>query len=99
MSSNMSNIWRESPTSAYKLEVRFGDEILQAGFTSVPNLLLRYQAELDITAAELNFILQVWSHWWDDKDPYPALGTIAQRMGASRRQVRRYSESLRDKQL
>jgi hypothetical protein len=82
-----------------RLTVRFGDEILQAGFTTVPNLLLRYQVQLDITSTELNFILQVWYHWWEDKDPYPALSTIAQRMGASRRQVRRYSEGLRGKGL
>src|SRR5215217_2204273 len=83
--------------SGYKLAVRFGDEILQAGFTTVPNLLLRYQAKLDISSAELNFTLQVWYHWWDQKDPYPALGTIAERMGQSRRQIRRYSEALREK--
>ncbi len=85
--------------ATYKLTVRFGDEILQAGFTSVPNLLLRYQARLEITASEFNFILQVWYHWWNDQDPYPSLATIGTRMGLSRRQVRRYSESLRDKGL
>jgi len=84
-------------TTAYRLTVRFGDEILQAGFTTVPNLLLRYQATLTSSSSELNFVLQVWYHWWDQKDPYPALGTIAERIGQSRRQVRRYSESLRDK--
>jgi len=84
-------------TGTYRLAVRFGDEILQAGFTTVPNLLLRYQAILGISSSEFNFILQVWYHWWDQKDPYPALGTIAERIGQSRRQVRRYSESLRDK--
>ena len=41
-------------SSTYKLAVRFGDEILQAGFTTVPNLLLRYQAKLDISSSELN---------------------------------------------
>lgn len=85
--------------ASYKLTIRFGDEILQAGFTSVPNLFLRYQARLNINAAELNFILQVWYHWWSDQDPYPSLATIGMRMGLSRRQVRRYSESLRDKGL
>ncbi len=84
-------------TGTYRLAVRFGDEILQAGFTTVPNVLLRYQATLGISSSEFNFILQVWYHWWDQKDPYPALGTIAERIGQSRRQVRRYSESLRDK--
>jgi hypothetical protein len=54
-------------TTAYRLAVRFGDEILQAGFTTVPNLLLRYQAVLGISSSELNFILQVWYHWWDQR--------------------------------
>jgi len=95
MSTNGPN--RTEASGTYRLAVRFGDEILQAGFTTVPNLLLRYQATLDISSTELNFTLQVWYHWWDQKDPYPALGTIAERMGQSRRQVRRYSESLREK--
>jgi hypothetical protein len=94
MPSNL-NDQSQAAEGAYKLTVRFGDEILQAGFTTVPNLLLRYQAELEITSAELNFILQVWYHWWDQKDPYPSLGAIGDRMASSRRQVRRYSESLR----
>jgi hypothetical protein len=88
---------QEPSSNVYRLAVRFGDEILQAGFTVVPNLLLRYQVALGITASELNFILQVWSHWWDKHDPYPAMGTIAERMGQSRRQVNRYVESLRKK--
>src|SRR5215212_7963267 len=83
--------------SSYKLELRFGDEIIQAGWTVVPNVLLRYQAKLEISASELTFILQVWYHWWDLKDPYPALPTVSQRMGQSRRQVNRYVEALKDK--
>ena len=36
-------------TSQYKIVVRFGDEILQAGFTAVPNLLLDHYTEMSIT--------------------------------------------------
>ncbi len=65
----------ETP-GTYRLAVRFGDEILQVGFTTVPNLLLRYQAVLGISSSEFNFILQVWYHWWDQKDPYPPLAPL-----------------------
>lgn len=39
--------------SIYRIAVRFGDRILEAGFTLVPNLVLNHYAELRITPAEM----------------------------------------------
>src|SRR5215204_5558645 len=79
------------------LVLRFGD-MMGSGFTVLPNILLKYQADLKITSGELNFIAQVWFHWWTDKDAFPAMTTIAKRMGAKDdKTVRRYSKSLRTK--
>src|SRR4051812_31799730 len=69
-----------SPSNAYKISVRFGDQILQAGFTSVPNLVLNHYAELGITPAEMMFIIHMWQFRWTERDPYPSLTTIADRM-------------------
>lgn len=77
--------------------MRFGDEILDAGFTVVPNLILRHYATLGITPAEMMFTIHVWEFWWSEKQPYPALLTIAKRMQMSRRNVRKYVQSLREK--
>lgn len=83
--------------AGYSISVRFGDEILQAGFTAIPNLVLERYAALGVTPLELAFTIHVWHYWWNERDPYPALNTIAERMATSRRQVRRYVESLKEK--
>lgn len=80
-----------------RLVVRFGEEILDAGFTTVPNLVLRHYAHLGITPAEMMFTIHIWEFWWTEKEPYPALSTIADRMNMTRRNVRKYVQSLRDK--
>lgn len=81
----------------HRLVIRFGNELLQDGFTSVPNLVLTHYAMLGITAAEMMFSIHVWQYWWTEKDPYPALQTIADRMSVTRRQVRNYTQSLKQK--
>ena len=82
-----------------RLTVRFGDAILAAGHTAVPNLVLRYYAQLGISDGEMMFTLQVWSHWWTARDPHPSIQTIAARMGKKERQVQYYVQGLRDKGL
>lgn len=77
--------------------MRFGEEILDAGFTTVPNLVLRHYAHLGITPAEMMFTIHVWEFWWTEREPYPALSTIAERMNMTRRNVRKYVQNLRDK--
>jgi hypothetical protein len=77
--------------------VRFGEAILDAGFTTVPNLVLRHFSALGITHSEMLFAVCVWQYWWTAKDPYPALGTIAAQLGVSYRQVHRYARGLEAK--
>src|SRR5690348_14484861 len=84
-------------SSGYKISVRFGDQILQAGFTSVPNLVLNHYAELGISPAEMMFTIHMWQFRWTERDPYPSLTTIADKMDVSWRQAHRYANSLKDK--
>src|SRR5215217_4628909 len=95
----MSSRENEGISSPYQITVRFGNEILQAGFTAVPNLVLDHYGTLGITSAEMMFIIHIWQYWWTEKNPYPSLQAIADRMATSRRQVRRYTESLKEKGL
>ncbi len=82
-----------------KLVVRFGDELLQAGHTAVPNLVLNHYAELGITLPEMMFIIHVWQFWWTERNPHPGLPTIAKRMDVTPRQVRNYTQSLKKKEF
>src|SRR5215211_2238749 len=93
----MSNKGSESPTNTeYRISVRFGDAILEAGHTSVPNLVLNHYAELGISPAEMMFIIHIWQYWWTEKQPYPSLSTIAEKMRVSLRQAKRYAASLKE---
>ena len=87
----------DSTSTIYQIAVRFGDDILQAGFTAIPNLVLDHYAALGITPGEMMFIIHVWQYWWTEKDPYPSLKTIAAKMNVSRRQVSNYTQSLKTK--
>ncbi len=95
----MNNTNSDPISSSCRIIVRFGDEVLQAGFTSVPNLVLNHYAELGITCAEMMFIVHIWQYWWSEKDPYPSLQTIAARMNVSLRQVHNYVSGLKKKQF
>jgi len=68
------------------------------GFSPVPHLLLLHQKALGLTSAELNVYLHVFMHWYDaGRFPYPHTGTIAQRMGTTKRNVQRLINSLAKK--
>ena len=84
----MANNQADPNTVIYKIAVRFGDAVLQAGFTSVPNLVLNHYAQLGISPAEMMFTIHVWQYWWTGKDPYPSLNAVADKMSVTRRQVR-----------
>ncbi len=87
------------PDLPYSIAVRFGDAILQAGFTSIPNLVLDHYKALGMNDHELVFTIHVWRFWWTERDPYPSLRTVAEKMGVTWRQAHRYAQSLESKQL
>ena len=87
----------ESANTEYRIVVRFGDELLQASITAVPNLVLKHYVALGITPTEMMFIIHIWQYWWNEKNPYPSLRTIADRMGISWRNAQRYVASLKQK--
>jgi len=84
-------------SSSNGIAVRFGDPVLQAGFTAIPNLVLNHYAALDISPVEMMFTIHVFQHWWSEKLPFPSLQAISQKMGVERRQARRYVQSLKEK--
>lgn len=81
------------------LKGRFGEELFEAGFVSFPVLLLAYQDLLFLTPAELNTIEQIWMDWWIGENFPPALETIAQRIGRTKRWLQNVLKDLRVKDL
>ncbi|MCF6319866.1 MAG: helix-turn-helix domain-containing protein [Proteobacteria bacterium] len=76
-------------------EKKWGKIVIQCGFCIVPSLLFRAQKRLGLNSQQLIILLQLADFWWDkSRKPYPAVGTIAERIGLSQRQTRRHIAAL-----
>ena len=74
---------------------KWGRDVIEAGFTVVPSVILQRQATLGLTSPELNVLLQLLDHWWSASSfPYPSRKAIAERMGVSPQTVQRHITKL-----
>lgn len=75
-------------------------EAARGGFQVVPDILLKKQVELGLSATDMLVLLNLSMHWWyADKKPFPRTTTIAARMGIDVRTVQRSLRKLGDLQL
>ena len=79
--------------------VQVWGEILDEGFTSVPNILLRYRKHLGIKAKHLALIIDIMSFKWDSENPFPSYTTLAARAGMEERSVKRTMQELEELDL
>lgn len=64
--------------------------LMQTGWTALPNIILECQRTLKLKPTDVNVLMHLARHWWEaERDPHPAKGTIAQRMGVTAGTVRR----------
>ena len=69
----------------------------RAGFQAVPDILLKKQDVLGLSATELVVLLNILMHWWyPAQKPFPRSSTIAHRMGISTRTVQRAIQRIED---
>lgn len=74
---------------------KWGADVMREGFTILPAILLRGQQRLGLNPTQTMVLIHLTDYWWQkDKNPYPAMKTIAERMGISRRQLQRYMDDL-----
>lgn len=72
----------------------------ETGYTAVPDILIRSQKRLQLSATEMVVLLNILLHWWQPSEwPFPRISTISERMGIGRRTVERAIQSLREKGL
>jgi len=72
------------------MEERWGKNVIRAGYTVVPSIILRAQSRLHINAIELAVLLHLLDHWWDNAEmPFPSKKRIADRLGVSDKTVQR----------
>ncbi len=73
---------------------------LDAGFTVIPDVLLRAQQVLELDPVDLAIILNLVMHWWrTDELPHPRPSVIAKRIGVTTRTVERRLAKLQERQL
>lgn len=89
-----------------ELAVRWGQHrcFFRDGWVGVPVSFLRHYGNPSmpasgLTASEAMFVLQLMSFKWTADAPFPSYHTLAERMGITDKQARRYAQSLEKKGL
>jgi DNA replication protein DnaD len=70
-------------------------EALEAGFQVLPDVLLKNQQQLGLTAIDVVVLINLTMSWWTETQlPFPRPTTIAKRMGINVRTVQRSLERM-----
>lgn len=71
-------------------EAKWGKPNIAAGWTCIPNILIRRQKTLGIDPLDLNILLHLLTYWWEDENhPHPSKETLAQAIGVSASTIQR----------
>jgi hypothetical protein len=69
---------------------KWGDELIDAGYTIFPSTLLKRQKALGLDPIHINILMFMFTYWWHaDNLPYPSKKTIAEAIGVDPSTVRR----------
>jgi len=78
-----------------QLEGKWGKKVIEAGYTSVPDVLIRYQQRLKLKPLDINVLLHLLSYWWKAGNlPRPSKVTIATAIKVTPSTVRRCLKKL-----
>lgn len=89
----------ESKQKSREISLRWGERLVRSGWTPVANYFLETYSTLSppIKYAEAMFIIHLMQHQWDGEKPFPAMTTIAKRMGITTTSTRSLARSLERK--
>jgi DnaD-like protein len=76
--------------------VQIWGEILDEGFTSVPNILLRYRSQIGLKPKHIMLIIDIMSFKWDRGSPFPSYSTLSLRGGVEERSIKRITQDLEE---
>jgi predicted transcriptional regulator len=78
-----------------RLEGKWGKKVIGAGYTAVPDVLIKYQQRLKLKPLDVNVLLHLLSYWWKASDlPRPSKKTIAVALDVDPSTVRRCLQKL-----
>lgn len=90
------------------VKARWGEKLASAGFSPVPSVFLRHYHKLRVcpgkrarklNSTEVMVIIHLAEFKWDERDPWPSVGTIAERLGISPRSTREAMKTLEEADL
>jgi len=89
----------QTATTDRRLVTRYGATALDDGYAAIPHVVIRRRRALGITAAEWDYICEVWSYWRADRLPGPSVEDLARGLGVDQSTIRRHRASLERKGL
>jgi predicted transcriptional regulator len=82
-------------TKAKVLDEKWGKSVVAAGYTAIPDILVRYQQRLKLKPLDINVLLHLLSYWWRSSEfPRPSKVTLATAIGVDPSTVRRCLKKL-----
>lgn len=86
------------PNPSSGMQDKWGKTVLDAGWTGIPNALLKYAGPLGLDPAETLTLIYLMRFWWKTEDlPYPSISKTSLEMGVSRKTMTKKFASLREK--
>jgi len=82
-----------------RLVARYGTDALDAGYVAIPRVVIRRRHALGITAAEWDYICEVWSYWCSERLPGPSVEDLARGLSVDQSTIRRHRANLERKGL
>ena len=76
---------------------QWGEEVLAKGYTRIPNVFLRHYRQMGLEHGEFGFLCLLLSYKHGKGDPFPKQATLAQAMGVSVKQIRKWMQSVEAK--
>jgi len=82
---------REQTERLRRNEAKWSPELMDAGWTAMPSIILEKQRALGLDPVDVNILLQLARHWWyPENPPHPSKATIAACLNVSPSTVQRH---------
>lgn len=91
---------KTSLDSAASMHSKWGSAVTEAGWTNVPNTLLKNAYRLKLDPTETLTLIYLLRFWWKTSDmPYPSISKTSVEMGVTRKTMAKKFASLQEKGL
>lgn len=91
---------QQSQEGLQKNERKWSPTLMDAGYMTIPNVIVEHQRALGLDAVDINVLLHLIRHWWiADNLPYPSKRTMADCMSVDVSTIRRHIKAMEDRGL